>query len=93
MRRRNRKQQIAISEAELVAMTRDLDDAHHESLPSMRDSLVEWSESDDDIRSGITRLVSRPSSRRASLRFASGRPIRQWWPGGTHAPCPADMAR
>jgi hypothetical protein len=67
VRRRNRKQQIAISEAELVAMTHDLDDAHHESLPSMRDSLAEWSESDDDIRTGITRLVSTPSSRRAFL--------------------------
>ncbi len=67
MRRRNRKQQIAISEGELVAMTHDLDDVHHESLPSMRDSLAEWSESDDDIRTGITRLVSTPSSRRAFL--------------------------
>ena len=67
MRRRNRKQELAISEAELVSMTHDLDDAHHESLPSMRDSLTEWSESDDDIRNGITRLVSTPSSRRAFL--------------------------
>ena len=67
MRRRNRKQEVAISEAELVSMTHDLEDAHHESLPSMRDSLTEWSESDDDIRSGITRLVSTPSSRRAFL--------------------------
>ena len=67
MRRRNRKQELAISEAELVSMTHDLDDAHHESLPSMRDSLTEWSESDDDIRSGITRLVSTPSSLRAFL--------------------------
>jgi hypothetical protein len=69
--RRNRKQQIAISEAELVAMTNDLDDAHHETLPSMRDSLAEWSESNDDIRAGITRLVSTPSSRRAFL-FGGG---------------------
>ena len=68
MRRRNRKQDpIVISEAELAQMTRDLDDAHHDTLPSMRDSLAEWSESDDDIRSGITRLVSTPSSRRAFL--------------------------
>ena len=48
-------------------MTRDLDDAHHDTLPSMRDSLAEWSDSDDDIRTGITRLVSTPSSRRAFL--------------------------
>lgn len=71
MRRRNRKQQIAISESELVSMTRDLDDAHHETLPSMRASLAEWSESNDDIREGITRLVSTPSSRRAFL-FGGG---------------------
>jgi len=69
--RRTRKQQIAISEAELVEMTHDLDDAHHESLPSMRDSLVEWSESSPDIREGITHLVSTPSSRRAFL-FGGG---------------------
>ena len=68
MRRRNRKQDsMPISEAELTEMTRDLDDAHHESLPSMRESLTEWSESSDDIRSGITQLVSTPSSRRAFL--------------------------
>ena len=72
MRRRNRKQDsIAISEAELTQMTRELDDAHHETLPSMRDGLTEWSESSDDIRSGITHLVSTPSSRRAFL-FGSG---------------------
>jgi hypothetical protein len=67
VRFRNRKQQLAISEGELVAMTNDLEDAHHESLPSMRESLTEWRESNDDIRSGITRLVSTPSSRRAFL--------------------------
>ena len=67
MRRRNRKQQLAISEGELIAMTSDLEDAHHESLPSMRESLTEWRESNDDIRSGITHLVSTPSSRRAFL--------------------------
>jgi hypothetical protein len=66
VRRRHRKQ-IAISEVELVGMTRDLEDAHHESLPSMRDSLAEWRDSDGDIREGITRLVSTPSSRRAFL--------------------------
>ena len=33
----------------------------------MRDSLAEWSDSNDDIRAGITRLVSTPSSRRAFL--------------------------
>ena len=68
MRRRNRQPDpMAISEAELAEMTRDLDDAHHDTLPSLRASLGEWSESSDDIRDGITRLVSTPSSRRAFL--------------------------
>lgn len=65
MRRRN-KQDIAIGEAELVSMTHDLEDAHHESLPSLRESLAAWSEA-DDVRDGITRLGSSPSSRRAFL--------------------------
>jgi hypothetical protein len=67
VRRRNRKQQIAISESELRSMTTDLDDAHHQSLPSMHDSLAEWRESSADVRDGISRLVSTPSSRRAFL--------------------------
>jgi Ferritin-like domain len=68
VRRRNRKHdQVAISEAELTRLTRDLDDAHHEAMPSMHESLAEWRDSDDDVRAGITRLVSTPSSRRAFL--------------------------
>jgi hypothetical protein len=67
VRRRNRKQELAVTEAEVVAMTRDLEDAHHESLPSMRDSLAEWRESSDDVGAGIAHLVSTPSSRRAFL--------------------------
>jgi len=68
VKRRNRQPDpIAISETELTQMTRDLDDAHHDALPSLRASLGEWSESSDDIREGITRLVSTPSSRRAFL--------------------------
>jgi len=68
VRRRNRKQApIVITETELARMTNDLDDTHHETLPTMRDSLAEWSDSDGDIRRGITRLVSTPSSRRAFL--------------------------
>ena len=31
---------MVISEIELTQMTRDLDDAHHDTLPSMRDSLA-----------------------------------------------------
>jgi Ferritin-like domain len=68
VRRRNRKQEpLAISEAELDRLTRDLDDAHHTMLPSMHESLAEWRDSDGDVRAGITRLVCTPSSRRAFL--------------------------
>lgn len=68
MRRRNRKQEpLAISEVELDRLRRDLDDAHYAALPSMHESLAEWRDSDDDVRAGITRLVSTPSSRRAFL--------------------------
>jgi hypothetical protein len=68
VRRRNRKHdQLAISEAEVSRMTRDLDDVHQETLPSTREALAEWRDSDDDVRDGITRLVSIPSSRRAFL--------------------------
>jgi hypothetical protein len=57
---------MAISETELVDMTRDLDDAHHETLPSMREGLREWSDS-NDVRDGVAQLVSTTSSRRAFL--------------------------
>jgi len=70
VRRRNRKQPIAISEAELVGMTNDLEDAHHESLPSMRESLTEWGET-GDIRAGLDHLASTAASRRAFL-FGGG---------------------
>jgi len=68
VRRRNRKQEpLAITETELVGLTDDLADAHLESMPSMRESLGAWSESDADVREGMARLVSTPSSRRAFL--------------------------
>jgi hypothetical protein len=57
---------MEISEAELAALTRDLDDAHHDSLPSLRESLHEWT-TGADVRAGLDRLVSSPSSRRAFL--------------------------
>jgi hypothetical protein len=70
--RRNRQQDpMAISESELTELTHDLDDVHHESLPSMRESLEEWTASSGDIREGLGRLVSTPSSRRAFL-FGGG---------------------
>ena len=62
---------MPIDERELRSLTDDLDDAHHESLPSMRESLEEWRASDDNVDAGITHLVSTPASRRAFL-FGGG---------------------
>ena len=68
MRRRNRKQHIAISEAELVGMTNDLEDAHHESLPSMRDSLPSGASPTTSARASTTWC----RRRRAGARSSSG---------------------
>ena len=62
---------MPISERELRALTDDLADAHHETLPSMRDSLEAWRAHDENVESGITHLVSTPASRRAFL-FGGG---------------------
>jgi Ferritin-like domain len=66
MRRKRQQDAMAISEGELTRMTADLDDAHSESLPAMRSSLEEWTDS-TGVRDGFARLVSTPSSRRAFL--------------------------
>jgi hypothetical protein len=55
------------TEAELTSMTRDLDEQHHGSMPSMRETLATWTESDADVHDGLAHLVSTPSSRRAFL--------------------------
>jgi hypothetical protein len=54
---KNRRQVIAVSETEIDAMTRDLDQIHRdESLPALKSSVSEWHEG---IRTGLHRATSR----------------------------------
>jgi hypothetical protein len=54
---RNRRQEIAVSESEIIKMTKDLDQVHHdEGVPSLETSLAEWK---DGIRSGTKQATSR----------------------------------
>jgi hypothetical protein len=57
---------IQISESELVDLTNDLDDLHHETFPSFQESLDEWRET-GDMHESITRIVAAPASRRGFL--------------------------
>ena len=38
------------SEAELDAMTADMDEMHHASLPALRDAVDEWKQLNNDLR-------------------------------------------
>ncbi len=67
MKRWKRHDAMPISEAELHSLTSDVDDAHHESLPSMRAALDAWRTSDSDAVRGIDELVRTPTSRRLFL--------------------------
>ena len=58
---------IQITEGELVALTTELDDLHHETFPSFRESLDEWRETGADMHESLTRLVTAPTSRRGFL--------------------------
>lgn len=63
---KKRPQQIETSEAELRAMTRDLDDLHHDvGMPTMKEALAGWS---DAFRAG----TARPTNRRTFLLGAGG---------------------
>jgi hypothetical protein len=53
---------IEISEHELAAMTNDLDDMHHESMPKMYESVAEWAE-----MAKVRAVASGTSSRRGFL--------------------------
>jgi hypothetical protein len=67
MRWKKKSEAMPVDERELRAHTRDLEDMHHESLPSMRDSLAVWRESDATVSEGLAELVARPTSRRLFL--------------------------
>lgn len=54
---RKHKREIAASEAEIVTMTTELDELHHDvGVPALRESMAEWRES---VRSAGTRSTSR----------------------------------
>lgn len=53
-----RRTDLSITEAELSALTRDLDEAHHATLPDMHAAVAEWSERSAELmtpRSGPNR--------------------------------------
>ena len=64
MRFGRRKDELQISEAELDAMTRHLDEMHRESMPAMHTAVAAWSEK---FRDGVRNAGSLPSSRRGFL--------------------------
>ena len=58
---------IQISEAELGAMTADMDEMHHASLPALRDSVDEWKQLHHDLRSAEATVVQTLANRRQFL--------------------------
>lgn len=50
-----RRSLLEISERELVVLTRDLDELHHETLPSMRAAAAEWA---DELRTTRRRFLA-----------------------------------
>jgi hypothetical protein len=62
-----KKDPIAISEHELVDLTEQLDEMHHETFGSFRESLDEWREAGADVHDGVSRLAAAPTSRRGFL--------------------------
>ncbi|MGO9877676.1 MAG: ferritin-like domain-containing protein [Acidimicrobiia bacterium] len=62
---------IQISEAELSAMTADMDEMHHGSLPALRDAVDEFKQLADDLRSHAGSGSKTAASRRQFL-FGSG---------------------
>ncbi len=79
LRPKNKPDPVAVSEAELVALTADLDELHHdESLPALRASVTEWvevnherqsTEFEPDLSSG---LISRRGLLLGTGAFAVG---------------------
>ena len=63
---RIRRHEIAVSEAEILEMTEDLDQMHNDQgVPALQTSMAEWH---DQIRSG----TSKPTSRRTFLLGVGG---------------------
>lgn len=66
-RRDSNKAAIKISEAELTAMTTDLEEMHQASLPALRDSVDEWKQLHSDLRSKGAAVVQTVANRRQFL--------------------------
>jgi hypothetical protein len=58
---------IHISESELGAMTADMDEMHHASLPALRDAVDEWKQLHSDIRASAGSVVKTIANRRQFL--------------------------
>jgi hypothetical protein len=65
--RRARNTPIQISEAELNAMTADMDEMHHASLPALRDAVDEFTQLADDLRSHVGNGAKTAANRRQFL--------------------------
>ncbi len=65
--RRDKNPAIQISEAELAAMTTDLEEMHQASLPALRDSVDEWKQLHSDLRSKGAAVVQTVANRRQFL--------------------------
>ena len=58
---------MQISEHELEQLTGDMDDMHHDLMPTMRERAAAWAELDRELRAGIKSISGHVSSRRHFL--------------------------
>ena len=61
------KETMQISEGELLAMTKDLEEAHQATLPGMKAAIAEWNELNHQLRTGISKIGKSSASRRTFL--------------------------
>jgi len=61
------KDAMQISERELEQLTGDMDDMHHDLMPTMRERAAAWAELDRELRAGIKSISGHVSSRRHFL--------------------------
>jgi hypothetical protein len=65
--RRETEAPIQISEAELTAMTADMDEMHHASMPALRGAVDEWKQLNSEIRSKAGNVAKAAANRRQFL--------------------------
>lgn len=61
------KDPMQISERELHQLTGDMDDMHHDLMPTMHERAADWAELDRELRAGISSISGHVSSRRHFL--------------------------